>query len=124
MPQPDSGPPETRSALAEVKAAARRAAFARRKAAHAAGHPAPAARLPPLKSIPVKKPPGPPLAVVVFTAAALAGIEGTAPTDEVRFQGWMPLADSRGHTYWWGTVAGYTTQAFAQRDSAGSRNCQ
>ncbi len=45
MPQPDPGPPETRSALAEVKAAARRAAFARRKAAHAAGHPAPAARL-------------------------------------------------------------------------------
>jgi 5-formyltetrahydrofolate cyclo-ligase len=45
MPQPDPGPPETRSALAEVKAAARHAAFARRKAAHAAGHPAPAALL-------------------------------------------------------------------------------
>ncbi len=45
MQQPDPGPPETRPALAEVKAAARRAAFARRKAAHAAGHPAPAALL-------------------------------------------------------------------------------
>lgn len=41
MPIPDPAP----SGLAAAKAAARRDAFARRKAAHAAGHPAPAARL-------------------------------------------------------------------------------
>jgi 5-formyltetrahydrofolate cyclo-ligase len=41
MPIPDPAP----SGLAADKAAARRDAFARRKAAHAAGHPAPAARL-------------------------------------------------------------------------------
>jgi hypothetical protein len=72
----------------------------------------------PIKAVPGRKPPGPPALMPPSgpgTGGSSSSTGSTGDGKQVPLQGWVPLDNGLGRTYWWDTISNVAAWDFPQR---------